>query len=264
MKRLLRFESNSSFDGIKASEYDMKSKKSAHSAQRKPVSALTAMAALDMRKKSLVQQKTKDSLSVKSLKDDESEKTESDQTDSTDVNIITVESENAKAGFKKSVMTIIFAKQWTKAKTVKKSKKDIKYQPTFRLEPLINVLSVAEAIETKTRRTLEGIIDKNGVYNTEYTPRFVKILCEMLKSDCKSFKLDRYKFVCFVTALQIVDGQSMQLISKMASNVKTDKSICISSKSKTFYIICVIYFMYKDWPEMKTLSFNVLYWKKFI
>lgn len=245
VKRLLRFESNSSF-GVKASEYDIKSKKSAQTVQRKPVSASTAMTALDARKKSLVQQKTKESLSVKSLKDDQSEKSESDQTDSTDVNIITVESEHAKAGLKKSVMTIIFAKQWTKAKTDKKSKKKITYQPTFRLEPLINVLSVAEAIENKARTTLEGIINKNGAYNTEYTPRFVKILCEMLKSDCKSFKLDRYKFVCFVTALQIVDGQSMQLISKMASNVKTDKSICVSSKSKTFYIICVIYFMYKD------------------
>ena len=111
---------------------------------------------------------------------------------------------------------------------------------------ILNVTDVTEAIEAKTKKTLENILDKNGTYNTEFTPRFLKIVCEMLKNDCKSFKLDRYKLICTATIYQKVDGESMQFVSKMASNPKTDKLVCFSSKSKSFYIICIIYFIYKD------------------
>ncbi len=194
-------------------------------------------------------QKSRDSLgglgqTIKSLIN--SDKSDSDFDEVSLVNLITVESETEKMGeLKKSFMTVLFAKHWQKAKKPK-PKKEIKYQPTYRLEPILNVTDVTEAIEAKTKKTLENILDKNGTYNTEFTPRFLKIVCEMLKNDCKSFKLDRYKLICTATILQRVDGQSMQFVSKMASNPKTDKLVCFSSKSKSFYIICVIYFIYKD------------------
>ena len=41
----------------------------------------------------------------------------------------------------------------------------------------------------KARNTFESLIDKHKNYDIEYTPRFLRIITEMIKNDAKSFKV---------------------------------------------------------------------------
>jgi hypothetical protein len=43
----------------------------------------------------------------------------------------------------------------------------------------------------KARNTFESLIDKHKNYDIEYTPRFLRIITEMIKNDAKSFKVTK-------------------------------------------------------------------------
>jgi len=58
----------------------------------------------------------------------------------------------------------------------------------------------------KARNTFESLIDKHKNYDIEYTPRFLRIITEMIKNDAKSFKVikNAFKFLIFFAKLFII------------------------------------------------------------
>lgn len=122
----------------------------------------------------------------------------------------------------------------------------IKYKPTYRMEPKINLNQIKHHIFNKAYQTFESLIEKHGTYDTEYTPRFLRIITEMIKNDVKSFKLDRYKTVVYVTFLKKVLGQSVHFISKCLFNPDHDHRICLKLDTKSFYAVCLIFLVYHE------------------
>ena len=113
-------------------------------------------------------------------------------------------------------MTILLTQRWRKTwkratKRGKKGGKKVLYQPTYLLEPkqsigpikvLQSILSSLVSLKKnnfifafkhlivmKARNTFESLIDKHKNYDIEYTPRFLRIITEMIKNDAKSFKV---------------------------------------------------------------------------
>lgn len=83
-------------------------------------------------------------------------------------------------------------------------------------------------------------------YDIEYTPRFLRILAEMIKNDAKTYKLERYKVISHVSILQKKLGQSFQFISRLLGNHDYDQSICLRYDTKSFYATCLLFFIYYE------------------
>lgn len=152
---------------------------------------------------------------------------------------------------KRTVMTILLTHKWHKVypglKAKKRAaKKAIKYEPTFRMEPKINVANMKYLIEGKARHTFESLVEKHGKYDVEYTPRFLRIITEMIKNDVKSFKLDRYKIVVNVLILKRVIHQSAQFMSQALLDYDHDYRICLNADTRSFHAVCLIFLVYHD------------------
>lgn len=74
----------------------------------------------------------------------------------------------------------------------------------------------------------------------------MRILAEMIKNDAKSYKLDRYKIISHISILQKSPGQSIQFISKLLGNHEHDASLCLKYDTKSFYAICLLFFVYYE------------------
>jgi hypothetical protein len=149
---------------------------------------------------------------------------------------------------KQTAVTILLSKKWTqKAKQGKgkKSKFPIEYQPTFKMKPDLNLSLMEQQIVKKVKQTFEVLCSKH-TYDVEYTPRFIRIITEMIKNDVKTFKLDRYKIITHVTILKKLLGQSVFFISKFLCNGNDDYRFCIRSDNKTFIAICLIFLIYRE------------------
>jgi hypothetical protein len=149
---------------------------------------------------------------------------------------------------KQTAVTILLSKKWTqKAKQDKgkKSKLPIEYQPTFKMKPEINLSLMEQQIVKKVKQTFEVLCSKH-TYDVEYTPRFIRIITEMVKNDVKTFKLDRYKIITHVTIMKKLLGQSVFFISKFLCNGNDDYRFCIRSDNKTFIAICLIFLIYRE------------------
>ena len=152
------------------------------------------------------------------------------------------------ANMKQTAITILLSKKWsqkTKQGKGKKSKFPIDYQPTYKMKPDINLSIMEQQIVKKVKQTFEVLCSKHQ-YDVEYTPRFIRIITEMIKNDVKTFKLDRYKIVVHVTILKKLLGQSVYFISKFLCNGKDDYRFCIRSDNKTFIAICLIFLIYRE------------------
>lgn len=151
---------------------------------------------------------------------------------------------------KRTVMTILLTQKWRLINKGKKKRKrrdkSVKYQPTYRMHPKININLIKYLIIKKANQTFESLVEKHGSYDTEYTPRFLRIITEMIKNDVKSFKLDRYKIVVHVTILKRVMNQSLQFISKCLFNYDDDHRIVLRADTKSFYAVCLIFLVYKE------------------
>jgi hypothetical protein len=180
---------------------------------------------------------------------------------STDLNIgktITIEQEehldqqpeNTNKILKRTVMTILLTQHLQKInknkknQKARKNKKMVRLQPTYRMEPAINIKSIKNNVIKKIKQTFYSLIEKHKSYDNEYTPRFLRIVTEMIKNDAKTFNLERYKIITHVTILQKVMGQSIQIISKMIASKKEDEIFCLQKESRTFYAICLLVFIY--------------------
>lgn len=152
---------------------------------------------------------------------------------------------------KRTVMTILLTHKWQKVYPGRKAKKraakkSIKYEPTYRMEPKVNVASIKYLIEAKARHTFESLVDKHGKYDVEYTPRFLRIITEMIKNDVKSFRIDRYKVVVNVLILKKVMHQSAQFVSQALLDYDNDHRICLNVDTKSFYAVCLIFLVYHE------------------
>lgn len=163
-----------------------------------------------------------------------------------------LEAENPKKNeiLKKTVLTILLTHHWQKTNLQKLNKdgrkQAIKYEPTYRLDPLVNVNDQQSLIRSKLHSVFESINNNHANYDTDYSPRFLRIISEMLKNECKAFNLDRYKIIVQVSLLEKRSGQSIEIISKLLASNNTDLRICFNYEGKTFYTICLIFFIYYE------------------
>lgn len=114
------------------------------------------------------------------------------------------------------------------------------------MDPKINIKLVNYQIIRKVKQTFESLVEKHAKYDVEYTPKFLRIVTEMIKNDVKSFKLERYKIVCHCSILKKVSNQSIQFISKSLFNYDHDHRICLKTETRTFYAICLIFLIYHE------------------
>ena len=152
---------------------------------------------------------------------------------------------------KRTVMTILLTHKWQKVypgRRAKKraAKKMMRFEPTYRMEPKVSLDSVMYLVVSKARHTFESLVEKHGKYDVEYTPRFLRIITEMIKNDVKSFRLDRYKIVVTVLILKKVLHQSAQYMSKMLADQENDERICLTMNTKSFYAVCLIFLIYHE------------------
>lgn len=155
------------------------------------------------------------------------------------------------AKLKRTVFTILLTQKWGSSKKdqsrrKRKKKAPIRYLPTFRIEPTIDLNVSKYLIINKTKQTFESLIEKHGKYDIEYTPRFLRIVTEMIKNDVRSFKLDRYKIVVYVSIVKRVMHQSIQFISKELLHSENDHKICLKVDTKSFYAVCLIFLVYHE------------------
>lgn len=159
---------------------------------------------------------------------------------------------------KQTVSTVLLSKKWNKLYQKeevqsggKKGKlpKMLKLQPTYRMTPLVNVFKMENAIKDKTQQTFESILQKYGKYDTEYTPKLLRCVTEIIKQQVKSFKLDRYKVVVHVTFIKKLAGQSVQVISKTLWSNESDLRICIRYDAYSYYAIGLIFLAYHEWEK---------------
>jgi hypothetical protein len=151
------------------------------------------------------------------------------------------------ANMKQTAITILLSKKWSQKtkQEGKNSKFPIAYQPTFKMKPDINLSIMEQQIVKKVKQTFEVLCSKHQ-YDVEYTPKFIRIITEMIKNDVKTFKLDRYKIITHVTILKKMLGQSVFFISKFLCNGKDDYRFSIRSDNKTFVAICLIFLIYRE------------------
>jgi hypothetical protein len=156
-------------------------------------------------------------------------------------NILKGKSKTQMYKFKKVVVTLMLVKQWRK-------EMPRKILPSYRMTPTNNIILYKQLIEKKAAQTLESLVNKNKVYDAEYTPRLARVLAELIKNDAKSFKLElnRYKIVTQLMIIQKRMHQSATLISKELLNSETDRKIILKAESHMYHAICLIYLIYKD------------------
>jgi hypothetical protein len=151
---------------------------------------------------------------------------------------------------KKTALTVLLTQKFRTALKSDDPKKSqlmsIRYQPTYRLESKTNFKSLQFKIEKKIRQTLEALCEKYEKYDTEYTPKFLRVITDLVKNDAKSFKLDRYKIISHVSLLTKMSNQDMFYISRTLFNKDLDHKICLKCETKTFYVICLVFFVYCD------------------
>ncbi len=156
---------------------------------------------------------------------------------------------------KQTVSTVLLSKKWNKFNQKeeaqsgnKKGKlpKVLKFQPTYRMEPLINIFKMEHIIKNKTQQTFEAILQKYAKYDTESTPKLLRCITEIIKQQVKSFKLDRYKVVVHVTFIKKLAGQSVHVISKTLWSNENDLRICIRYDAYSYYAIGLIFLAYHE------------------
>ena len=151
---------------------------------------------------------------------------------------------------KKTAMTVLLTQKWRQSYKNRDSKKaalqPIKYQPTYRMESKISLKSLNYQIVKKLTNTLETLCEKHEKYDDEYTPRFLRIITEMIKNDAKSFKLERYKIISHVSILTKKSNQDIHFISRTMFNKEQDQRFCLKAETKGYYLICLVFFVYFD------------------
>jgi len=110
----------------------------------------------------------------------------------------------------------------------------------------VNVRNKESEIGYRLHQVFDSLIENHTEYNAEYTPRFLRVVAEILKKECKQFKLDRYKIVCAVIIVEKLNGQSIQVVSRILANHQTDKTFHFKHEAKQFYIICSVHFIYQE------------------
>ncbi len=163
---------------------------------------------------------------------------------------------NARSKLKKTALTVLLTQKWrsevrqsftNKSDDQKKSQlMSIRYQPTYRLESKTNIKSFHYKIEKKIRQTLEALCEKYEKYDAEYTPKFLRVITDLVKNDAKSFKLDRYKIVSHVSILTKMSNQDFYFISRTLFNKDLDHKMCLRCETKSFHVICLVFFVYCD------------------
>lgn len=156
--------------------------------------------------------------------------------------------------FKRVVVTVLLTQKWRKSEhsnsTSKKKKKvKIKYLPTYRMEPKINLSKEEDMralVTYRIRQRFHTLVEKHATYDAEYTPRFLKALTELVKNDAKSLGMDRYKVVVFLAVFQKTAHLSCNYISKELLDIESDLRICLKEEVNTFFVICLVYFIYKE------------------
>lgn len=143
-----------------------------------------------------------------------------------------------------AVLTILLTNRWQQKKK-NKLKEPVRYQPTYRLEPKDDFNSIKYLIVKKIRNTFEILCEKHK-YNYEYTPKFLRVITELIKNDAKCFKLDRYKIVAHVTILQKVLKQSVQFISRELFSIDDDHKLSFRFDMTSFHAVCLVFFVYHE------------------
>ena len=118
------------------------------------------------------------------------------------------------------------------------------YEPTYKIEPVEKLRT--QGIFKKCKNTLTKLLKKNDKYDPTYSPKFVKIACEIIKNDVKNFSLDRYKILVHISILQKVNSQSCLIVSSCLWTESTDKRICIRLDTETFYLLCYVFLIYHE------------------
>jgi hypothetical protein len=121
---------------------------------------------------------------------------------------------------------------------------NMKYEPTYRLEPKDKIRT--GQIMSTCKNTLDRLVRKNNKYDPFYCAKFAKVATEMLKYDVKQFELDRYKIIVHLSILQKVVSQSYLMTSSCLWSAETDRRICIKSETDSFYAICYIFLIYHE------------------
>jgi len=170
---------------------------------------------------------------------------------------------------KKSMITVLLTHRWQKMNLKKRhAEKTLVMQNTYRmgkfkdhsemfifvsvkmiiilLEPVVNVRNKEMEITSRLYTVFEILIEKHSEYNIEYTPRFLRVMTEILKNECKQFKLERYKIICHMIIIEKLHGQSIKVISRMLVNNQTDKTINLKHETGTYYILCSVHFIYHE------------------
>ena len=137
-----------------------------------------------------------------------------------------------------------YIQQWKKYTYEAKLKRNIGYEPTFRLEPKEKIR--VNAIISKCKNTLDRLVKKNNKYDPAYTSKLIQIAVEMVKENVKSFEYDRYKVIVHVTILQKIVSQSFLMTSSCLWSSETDRNICIKIESETFYLICYVFLIFHE------------------
>jgi hypothetical protein len=164
---------------------------------------------------------------------------------------------------KRTVVTVLLTQKWHhdlhrgagvpvprgKQRYGHKKKKQIRFYPTYRMTPKCNINqddATRRALVVKLKQTFRSLVEKHGKYDQEYTPRFLKIVTEMMKNDVKSMKLDRFKVLVFSSIFQKKGSHSAMFISRELKDLDNDSKIEINEETNTFYAICLVYLIYTD------------------
>jgi hypothetical protein len=157
---------------------------------------------------------------------------------------------------KRTVVTVLLTQKWRQDHQVqmprkpKKKRKQIRYHPTYRMEPKVNLNHddhMRRSLVVKLKNTFHSLVEKHGKYDVEYTPRFLKIVTEMIKNDVKSIKvLERYKIIVFTSIFQKNGNPSAMFISRELRDIDRDTKLEIYEETNSFFAVCLVFLIYAD------------------
>jgi hypothetical protein len=158
---------------------------------------------------------------------------------------------------KRTVVTVLLTQKWRQdhrgavmPRKSRKKPKQIRYHPTYRMDPKLNLNHddhTRRQVIVKLKQTFHSLVEKHGKYDIEYTPRFLKIVTEMIKNDVKSFKmLERFKVIVFTSIFQKNGNHSAMFISRELRDTDRDTKFEISEETNTFYAVCLVFLIYAE------------------
>lgn len=131
------------------------------------------------------------------------------------------------------------------------TRRNIKYENTYKLEPEKNFVSLD--IEKAAEKILvDLLVDK------EYEPVQCKTYSQLLSSriveEIKSMGYGHYKMVCVVSIGSMKERPGMQFGSRCLWNKETDNFISAKFSNTSLFAVAMVYGLYYDWAETVSSS----------